>query len=247
MRKIMGASLVFGLLLAGVGFVRSGDDKDARAIIAKAIKAEGGEAKLAKLKAMTWKEKGTYYGMGDGLPYTGVYAVQWPGQFRMEIEGVFTIVLNGDKGWTQAGGATKEMTKDELAMQIHNQRAGWISSLVPLADKEFQLKAVGEAKVGKQMVQVVQVSRKDYPDVKLYFAKDTGLLVKSEFRTKAAEQEFKEVSQAMYFSDYRDVDGAKHAHKLVIKRDDKVYVETEITDLKAAGKLDAKVFARPGD
>src|SRR5208282_5412821 len=100
MRKIVCASLVLGSLLAGVGLVRSGDDKDARAIIAKAIKAAGGEAKLAKLKASTWKEKGTYYGMGDdGFPYTANYAIQWPGQFRLEVEGVFTIVLDGDKGW----------------------------------------------------------------------------------------------------------------------------------------------------
>ncbi len=247
MRKIVGASFVLGLLLAGVGIVRSGDDKEARAIIAKAINAAGGEAKLAKLKAFTSKEKGTYYGMGDdGFPYTASYAIRWPGQFRLEVEGVFTIVLDGDKGWNRTGDTTKELTKDELALQLHGHRAGWISTLLPLTDKAFQLKAVGEAKVGKQTASVVQVSRKDYPDVKLYFAKDTGLLVKSEYRTKAAEQEFKEVSQATYFSDYRDVDGAKVAYKRVMKRDDKLYIEAETTEMKT-GKVDAKMFARPGD
>jgi len=243
MRKIVFTSLVIAGLFAGVDIVRSGDDNDARAIVAKGIKAAGGEAKLAKLKTTTWKEKGTYYGIGDeGFPYTASYAIQWPGQFRLEVDGVFTIVLDGDKGWSKMGDTTKEMAKDELALHLHSHRAGWVNTLLPLTDKAFQLKAVGEAKVGKQMASVVQVSRKGYPDVKLYFAKDTGLLVKNEYRTKAAEQEFKEVSQATYFSDYREVDGAKVAYKRVMKRDDKLYIEAEITEMKATW-----VFGRPED
>ena len=242
MRKILCTLLI----LTWTAAAWPGEDQDARAIIDKAIQAAGGEAKLARLKAMTWKEKGTYYGMGDGLPYAGVYAIQWPNQFRMEIEGVFTIVLDGDKGWMQSGGETKELTKDELALQHHNHKAGWIFSLLPLKDKAFQLKALGETKVGKEATRVVQVTRKDYPDAKLYFAKDTGLLIQSEFRTKAPEQQFKEVTQTFSFSDFRDLDGAKVAHKLVLKRDGKVFVEAEISDMKAAGKLDAKVFVRPG-
>ncbi len=246
MRGIVCAALTVGLLFVGVGLVRSGEDKDARAIIDKAIKAAGGEAKLDKLKAITGKEKGVYYGMGeDGFPYTANFAIQWPDKFRLEVEGVFTIVLDGNKGWTRMGDTVKEMGKDELALQILNHRAGLINSLTPLKDKAFQLKTIGDAKIGKQAVQGVQVSRKDYPDVKLYFAKDTGLLVKSEYRSKAAEQEFKEVSQATYFSDYRDVDGAKVSYKRVMKRDDKLYLEAEVTEMKVAEKLDAKVFAKP--
>src|SRR2546428_8816628 len=65
-------------LCVAVGVVRlaaADDQADARAIVAKAIKAVGGEQKLEKFKAQTWREVGTYYGMGDGLPYTGNYAV----------------------------------------------------------------------------------------------------------------------------------------------------------------------------
>lgn len=248
MRNFMYATTIASVLLIGAGAVRSGDDNEARAIVDKAIKAMGGEAKLAKLKAMTWKEKGTYYGMGDGLPYMGEYAVQWPGQFRMDIQGAFTIVLNNDKGWTDSMGTVKEMSKEELAVQMHNQRAGWISSLVPLKDKAFILKSLGDAKIGKQAASVVAVTRPNsgYPDVKLYFSKDTGLLLKNEFRTKAPEQEMKEVTQSTYFSDFREVDGLKMPFKLEVKRDDKKFVEAEITDLKTPGKLDAKVFGKPG-
>jgi hypothetical protein len=246
MRKILCVLIAGSLPLAWTGTVRSGTD-DARAIVNKAIEAMGGEANLTKHRTATWREKGTYYGMGDGLPYTSSLAIQWPDQFRMTVDNVFTIVVNGDKGWIKDADGTKELPRDQLALQKHNLNAGWITSLWPLKDKEFQLKAIGEAKVGKHLTQVVEVKRKGYPDVKLYFDKTTHLRVMSEFRTKSPEQKFQEVTQQMHFSDFRDVDGAKTPHKIVLKRDGKLFVEAEILDLKVADKLGAKMFARPGE
>jgi hypothetical protein len=240
MRKIVSIAIV----LISVGVVWPGQPDDARAIVEKAIKAAGGEANLAKHDSVRMTQKGTYYGMGDGLPYTGVYSIVFPDKFRMEIEGAFIIVLSGDKGWTSMGGEAKEMTKDELALQIYNHRAGLIARLLPLKDKAFQLKTMGEAKVGDKAARIVQVTRKDYPEVKLYFAKDTGLLVKTEYRTKAQEQNFKEVTQTTDYSDFRDADGAKMPHKIAMKRDGQIYVEAEVTELKT-GKLDAKLFGKP--
>src|SRR5262249_40581915 len=117
--------VAFGLLLlTGVG---RADDNECRAIIDKSIKAVGGSGRLCKYKAETWKEKGTFYGEGAAQPYTGNYAVQWPDQFRMEIEGVFTLVLNGDKGSFKEGGQVREMTKEQLAQQKESQYAGWVA------------------------------------------------------------------------------------------------------------------------
>ena len=244
MRKTMGLLLAGILVLGGVNVIRSGEEGDGRAIVEKAIKASGGADKLAKHKSATFKGKGTYYGMGDGLPYAGNYAFEWPDKFRMEIEGVFTIVLNGDKGWIKEGGETKDMTKEQLAQQLMGQKAGWITTLLPLTDKAFKIKAIGEAKVDKQAALGVKVTRKDYPEVTLYFDKQNGLLVKSTFRTKSPEQKFKEVTQDNYYQKYRDIDGVKLPGKMVINRDGKVFVEEDVSDYKA-GKVDAKVFGRP--
>src|SRR4051794_12513866 len=129
MQQILRIWIAVALTLACVGLVQSGEEKDARAIVDKGIQAMGGEAKLTKLQSATFKEKGTYYGMGQGLPFTANYALQFPDKFRMEIEGFFTIVLNGDKGWTKSMDETKEMSKEQLDHQQHDQRAGWINSL----------------------------------------------------------------------------------------------------------------------
>src|SRR6516162_5757230 len=76
MRKTMGALLAGVLLLGSGALLRSGEGEDGRAIVAKAIKAAGGADNLAKHKSATFKGKGTYYGMGKGLPYSGNYAFQ---------------------------------------------------------------------------------------------------------------------------------------------------------------------------
>jgi hypothetical protein len=233
------------LVLAWSGTARTGETDEARALVTKAIKAMGGETALAKHKAATWKETGTYYGMGDGLPFAGRYAMEFPDKFRMEIEGVFTIVYAGDKGWTIAGGETKEMTKEQLAAQRTDHRAGWVASLLPLKDKAFTLTTIPDAKVDGRAAAGIKVTRKGYPDVKLYLDKETYLPAKLEWTTMASEDNFKEMTAEMYYSKYKEIDGAQIPTRLILKRDGKLYVEADVQDMKAVGKLDPKVFAMP--
>jgi hypothetical protein len=245
MRKTLGAMFVGTCVLACTAPAQPGEDGDARAIITKAIDAMGGAGALDKHKASTWKETGTYYGMGDGVPFIGVYAAQPPDKFKMEISGFFTIVFTGDKGWVKMGGETRDMDKDELATHRNDHRAGSIASIAPLTSKDFTLKAIGEVKVEDRPAVGVKVTRKDYPEVKLYFDKKTNLLVKSEWPTKAAEQKYKDVTVATYYSDYKKIDGVQVPTHLVMKRDGKPYVEAEVNEYKAAGKLDDATFAKP--
>src|SRR5262249_2905732 len=152
----------------------------------KAIKAAGGEEQLAKQRAQTWSEKGTYYGEGAAQPYTGKYAIQWPDKFRMEIEGVFTLVLTGDQGWFSAAGNTQEMNKEQVAQHRELAHGGWGAGLLPLKDPGYQLSPLGESKGGHRAVVGVKVTHKGHSDVNLYFDKDTGLLRKSQYRAKDA-------------------------------------------------------------
>jgi hypothetical protein len=245
MRKTVGILMTAALALVWSGLAWSGEELDARALVAKAIKAAGGEERMAKFNAATWKETGKYYGMGDGLPFTGKYAMQLPDKFRMEIEGIFILVMNGDKGWIHMNGETKEMAKEQLAAQKSDHRAGLVATLLPLKDKAFALAAIGEAKVEDKPAQGIRVTRKDYPEVKLYFDKKTHLLVKAEFPSKSPEQGFKDVTSEMYYSNYKDIDGARIPTRLVLKRDGKLFVEADVEDMKPAGKLADSMFGMP--
>ena len=245
MRKSLCVFVGVAILFAAASLSRADDAADARAIVAKAIKTIGGEEKLAKFKAQTFKETGTYYGMGDGLPYTGISSVQWPHQFRMEIVGVFTIVLNGDKGWMQANGETREMAADELKVQQDEHFVGWINQLTPLKDKQFKLSTIGESKINDRAALGVRVSVEKRKDVNLYFDKESGLLVKGEHRAISQEQGGKEVNQEIFYSEYKEIEGAKIATKFLIKRDGEKFVESELHDIQAVGKLDDSVFGKP--
>src|SRR5262245_7999818 len=94
----------------------------------------------------------------------GVYYIQYPDRFRMEILNVFTMVVSGDKGWMEQGGDATPMEKEQLANAIQDQRARWISSLLPLKDKAFKLSKIESVEVDKKPALGVKVTRKDYPE-----------------------------------------------------------------------------------
>lgn len=244
MRSLLTAGVVVLLFLAWGGAGRCGDAKDARPIVEKAIQATGGVENLKKHQASTFKEKGTYYGMGEGVPYTASYAMQWPDKFRMEVTGVFAMVLNGDKGWIKMGDQTREMSKEEVAQHQDGYKAGWIASLLPLQDKAFKLTLLGATEVEKQPAVGVQVKRPNYPEVKLYFDNKSGLLVKSEFEAYAQELK-KRIHQEMYFQDYKLVEGIQTPTHMILKREGKVFVDAHVSDYKAHSQLDPKLFSMP--
>jgi hypothetical protein len=243
MRKTIASLFVIGAVVWS-GVARSQDAKDPRAIIDRAIKAVGGEEKLKKHQGATWTEKGTYYGMEKALPFTGKYAVQWPDQFKMEIEGFFTIVFNKDKCWFKNGGETKEMDKEETARQASDHRAGWVTTLLPLKDKAFKLTTIGDADVEKTPAVGVRVTREGYPDVSLYFDKKSGRLIKSAHRSFSQENK-KEVNAEMYYKDYKEMEGVQVATHLILMHDGKKFVEANVSDVRAMGKLDPSIFQKP--
>jgi hypothetical protein len=243
------AGLAISLVMAG-GSTRADDQADATKIIDKAIGAMGGEAKVSKYKASTFKVKGIFHGMGNPIPYTGEFAVQFPDKSRNVIEAdvggqkfAFTIVVNGDKGWRKMGDDVQEMDKDMMAEQKENLYANYVTSLAPLHDKSYKLSPLGESKVGDQAVVGVKVSHEGHREVKLYFDKKTGMLVKSEHRVK--DEAGQESNQESVFSNYKEVDGVQEPMKMTVKRDGNLYLEGENSDLKHAEKLDDGLFNKP--
>jgi hypothetical protein len=78
--------LVVSALLSGQGSASRADEKDATPILDKAIAALGGEAKLAKSGAATWKTKGTITFNDNTSPVKGSTAVEGIDKHRAEFE-----------------------------------------------------------------------------------------------------------------------------------------------------------------
>jgi hypothetical protein len=225
------------------------DDAEAKRIIEKAVEAHGGAAKLTKLKAATWKSKGTFHGPMGAQEFTGEYAVQLPGKSRFDIAAGngfgFVFVLDGEKGWAKFGDQAQELDKGTVAEVKENLYATWLTTVAPLTDKTLSLKPLGESKVGDRPVLGVKVSQKGHRNVLLYFDKETGLLAKSSTKAKDLFQGGKEVEAVELYSDYKEFNGVKRPTKVTELKDGKTSVEETRSDYKLSERLDDKLFAKP--
>ncbi len=250
MKQFRYAVVAVGFVFAVGAPARADDAADARVIIAKAVKAHGGQDKLDKLPGISVKFKGTFHGAGEGIPMSGEVSAQGPDRQRIDIEVEaggqkipVVIIVAGEKGWSKIAKDVTEMDKDKLAEAKEQAYAGWVATLAPLKDKQFKLGTIGEIKIEKRAALGVKVSSKGHRDIDLYFDKETGLLVKSESRVK--DDGGQEVTEESFPSDYKDVQGTKQAMKFTVKRNGKLFMEGEATKVELFEKLDASTFAKP--
>lgn len=249
---ILGVACGCVCLFAMAGWAQDDEQAKLGKLIDRAIKAQGGAEAIAKAKATKMKFKGKFYGMGEGIDYTGDMIYQLPDKFRfeigMDIMGMkisFMQVLNGKKGWSKILDMVKDLDKDqqeEVEEQLHVIRA---TQLVDLKGKDFKLAPLGDAKVGDMAVVGVRVSSKGRRDVNLYFGKDSALLLKIETLVKDSMQGNKEFTQETIYDNYKQVQGKFVPMKLAIRRDGKLFVDGETTSIDHAEKLDDAMFARP--
>jgi len=253
MKRLVWATGVLAVLLVAADFSRSGDDKDLRAIIDKAIEAHGGEAVLAKFPARTLKGAGKFYGLGEPIDFA-LEIASFDKKFRFGMEMTvmnfdlkIVAVVNGDKGWEKVNDDVKEIAADELAEHKEQMHSNAVISLLPLKkEKDYKLSMIGEVKVEDQPAVGITVSKNGHRDVSLYFDKAKGHLVKSEFNIKDIKGGGdREVSQTNLYYDYKEFQGARHPTRMVTERDGKKFIETRLTDMQLAEKLDDATFDRP--
>ncbi len=250
MQKVLPLSIVACLCLSPAKYAVA--DEAPRAVIEKAIKATGGAVNLAKLKVTRSKFKGTVEVQGMTVNVTGDSLVQLPGQMKLamnaDIQGqnfAITYVINGAKGWLDVAGNTTELQGADLAEEKEGLYAEQARMLVPLLkDKAFRLAPLGEVKVKDRDTVGIKVSSAGHKDINLYFDKKTGILAKDERRT--LDDNKQEVSEEMFYSEYREVDGVKVPGKLLVNRDGNKFLEVEMTDYAFPERIEATEFARPG-
>lgn len=214
-------------------------------LVKKGIKYLGGAKNLKKYKALTITEEGVFYGMGEGMEYTGKSSVLGSSKVRMEIVGVFTQVFDGEKGWVQTAGQTRDMNEDEVKAMKSQMYAGMVMQLYPLVDKKYHLSFDGKAEVNGKKAVIVKVKKKGQKDVRLFFDPTSGALVKSEYSAPMDGMPEKIVKYEIFYSEYKSSGKIKYASKYRMTRDGKKFVEATITSFKATEKLPPKTFVKP--
>ena len=252
MRILMLSSVVLCVLCPSS--IRAGDAAaDAKAIIAKAVKAAGMDKDADKPYAETWKDKGTFNFMGQKMDYLADWTFQAPDKYRFELrmEAMgqkieIKMGLDGTKAFESALGMQRAIDGDKLDYVKTEAYQFWIMSLNPLLkDKEFKLKTLGDKKIGERQMVGVQVDRTGRPAAKLYFAKDTGLLHKLEITVKNEFDGWKDALDEAYFDDYKDQDGRKVFTKLRVDRNGERLIESVLSEARRVPPVDVKRFQEP--
>ena len=136
----------------------------------------------------------------------------------------------------------KEMTKPEVEEQRAEAYVAWLMSLLPLKEAGFALSTLADIKIADAPAAGIKASRKGSPDVKLYFDKKTGLLVKLERQGKEAGIDtFREY----FFGDPKEYGGLKLPTRYVERSNGKKVAEWTVSSYKFPGRIDEKEFAKP--
>ena len=245
MRQFLGA--VLALVLFAVP-ARS-DEKDATAIIDKAIGALGGAEKLGKVNAFSWKSKGTISFGGNENEFDGKVTIKGIDQIHRESTNdqiSVTVVVDGTKGWRKFGDNGGELEGDGLA---NEKRFAYLYAipvtLVALKGKGFKCETAGEEKVGDKPAAVLKVTGPDGKDFKLSFDKESGLPVKLVANNMLGFGGNDDYTLEMTFGNYKDFDGIKKSTKLEMKRDGEAFQKWDITEFKVLDKVEADTFTEP--
>ncbi len=241
------------IVLSSPLIVRADDATAVKELLDKALRAHGGSAKAAALNEVTLKGKAQASEGGQTEQFEFELSFKDLDKARLEITHMgngsvdkATMVIAGDKVWgrDQNRGKTDE-APEPVKAAIQSFMLAIIAPANPTSfekRKDLTLAHGGEAKVGDQTAAVLRISRKDSPDLMIYFDQNTGLPLKSE--TQIKEPNGEERTFAFEFSDFKEEGGVKHYGKIKLLRDGKNLAEIEVTDFKAGEKIEASTFEK---
>jgi hypothetical protein len=225
----------------------------ARALIEQAVAAHGGEERLARDRADKVKFKGTLYVPDGPAAFVAETTVQLPAQYKSVMEltdrtgqkHTLIHILNGDKVTVQVDGKAEKVNDAVLAEMREMQQLDRAIRLVPLLrDRTFDMAPVEDVKVNDRPASGVRVTaRGGKGELRLYFDKELGLLVKVE--NLLDDGAGKKLRQERYFGDFKDIAGYKRPMKVIAFRDGKKVMEAEMVDVKSFEKIDDREFQKP--
>lgn len=234
------------ILKGGAG--DKGDDAGVREVLAKAIKAMGGD-KLAKVRGLSWKGKMTVNVGGTDIVLSLDAASLDADRHRIEAEltvngttNPVMLVINGNKAWVKGGDNVTDLPDKEVPKAQDIFFAARLPHMLAhLKDKKFTLSHLGEIKIGDSPAVGLRIGRKGHGDTTLFFDKKSQLPVKAGFRFNDGQKEY---DMDVLYTDYREIAGCQLFSTITFRGDNKDF-RMELSDLRPRDDLDDGTFARP--
>lgn len=226
---------------------------DPRTVVERAVTAHGGRDKLAQARADWVKLKGTLF-VGDKdtpkeVPFVGETWVQLPGQFKNVLElttpqGATRMVqtVNKDKVKITIDGQPHTVSPAALGEMRETAHLNNAVRLIPLLERAetYKLDYTGELEIQKKTLLGVKVTTRGQRELRLYFDKSNGMLVRTE--QLLDDGNGKEVRQEVYYLDFRNLGGYTRPVKLAAYRDGRKVMEAELLEAKYHDKFPDDLF-----
>ncbi len=241
------AELKLGELMARSGKDADQERAEALALIDRAAKAVGDPDKLNQYKAFTWKSKTT---SGADTVSHSEHAAQWPDRFRSVNVSEFkgqkfksVIVQNGTKIWQKTNDMPATLLPANADALAHMQVVWWVFNPA-LLKTQPNLVLLGESDVQGRPALGLAAAEKDRPEVRLFFDKESGLLVKSEMRRTYEGLPMPLVMETLY-GDYKEAGGIRFPMLWTSIHNGKRIGESRCSEFTPLQKLDDKLFGEP--
>lgn len=231
-----------------------------KAFIEWAIKAHGGEAKLAKSSMATRR---LYCAVESPekvmIPFYLDNMWVMPDKYRVRFQTPLVTqqnawtdakiewvaresVLNGDRAYHAANKQVTELSGGELAGFKEQVYAENLCRLLPLRESRYELKILDDAEEERMTLAVLEVSSQGHKAVNLYFDKKTGLLYKMQHPVMGPNSQY--TNQDVYFREYADFSGIKHWRRVTVVTEGGRSYEGELQSLRF-DKIPDEYFAVP--
>ena len=217
---------------------KSSDAPTAEQLLDKYVQAAGGEAAIDKVHSRVMK--GTIDFSGMSLPID-IYAKDPLRRisFTHMAEGENVTAFDGREGWLgMSGHPLREMHGSDL------DGAG-IDADLHLATHFKQIfsetRTEATEKIGDHEAYVVAGQREGKPPIRLYFDKESGLLVRL---VRFGETALGWLPTQIDYADYRDVDGVKVPYRWTLARPSGRFT-IQVNELKQNVPVDDGKFAKP--
>jgi hypothetical protein len=226
---------------------------ETRLILEKGIRASGGAEKLTRYRGLVLKGEGKVSVGNETIPFTGTWHTQGLDKSRTLIavrlnKGAPAFesctVVNGSTGWRKEDGGTKELEGEWLFEEKEHLYLNWVTMLVPLREQQYKLTLLPEGKLNNKPVVGIGVSAQGHRDIKLFFDRDSGLLVKTERKVRDVDNK-QDIVEAILYSDYKEVNGVQVAMRYRAAWDGTDYADVQMTEARVYEKLDDKWFQKP--
>jgi hypothetical protein len=230
--------------------IRAAEKEDAAAILEKAIKAHGGAEALARAAQSVRKGGGTITSADQDLSFTDEFVCQLPERLRLTVDVAndkqkarFLVVINGKKGWETSGGIADELTEARLGEEKDEAFAQWVALVYPLKkDAGIELATLPGKKVNERQTVGLKVTKKDMPEIRLFFDADTGLLLKMERKARIYG---KEMDRDYLFDDYKETDGGKLPMHISQTLNGKKFIDLKVSSYEFPKQIEESTFSKP--